>query len=105
MNKEKLEKLAQLLEDIVRLLRENPGDQAPTPAPAPVQPVTADPATIPTGVEEAAALEQVRAKLAALARAGKAAQIRELIQSYGADNLTSVPVGKLGELLTRAEGL
>lgn len=65
--------------------------QKPEPAP---EPETAAPPVT---------LEQVRTKLAALAQAGKQAQVKELLQSFGATKLTDVPAEKYPELLAKAE--
>lgn len=48
-------------------------------------------------------LEQVRAKLAALSQAGKAATVKDLISQYGVAKLTDVPKDKYAELLAAAE--
>jgi hypothetical protein len=50
-------------------------------------------------------LEQVRAKLAALSQAGKAATVKELISGYGVAKLTDVPKDKYADLLAAAEGI
>lgn len=46
-------------------------------------------------------LEDVRAKLAELNRAGKRAQVKELLAGFGAEKLTGVPVEKYGELMAK----
>ena len=48
-------------------------------------------------------LEQVRAKLAALSQAGKAAAVKELIAGYGVAKLTDVPKDHYASLLAAAE--
>ena len=48
-------------------------------------------------------LEQVRAKLADLTRKGKRAEVKALIQSFGASKLSEVPVEKYAELMAKAE--
>lgn len=50
-------------------------------------------------------LEQVRAKLAALAQAGKQKQVKSLITSFNVKKLTDVPEEKYAELMERAEEL
>lgn len=67
-----------------------------TPAAAPA-PAAASPSEV--------TLEQVRAKLAALSQAGKAATVKELIAGFGVAKLTEVPADKYAELLAQAEAL
>lgn len=55
--------------------------------------------------DQAVSLEQVREKLAALAKAGKQEQVKELITSYGASKLTEIPAEKYAELLEKAEAI
>ena len=50
-------------------------------------------------------LEDVRAVLADIARKGKTALIRELLQKYGADKLSAVDPGKYSDLLKEAKEL
>jgi hypothetical protein len=50
-------------------------------------------------------LEDVREKLATISRAGKTAQVKELISSFGAGKLTDIPEDKYAELLEKAEKL
>lgn len=50
-------------------------------------------------------LEQVRAKLSALAQAGKQTEVKKLLTDLGAAKLTDVPAEKYGELLAAAEGI
>jgi len=55
--------------------------------------------------EQTVSLEQVREKLAALVKAGKQEQVKELIASYGASKLTEIPAEKYAELLEKAEAI
>lgn len=55
--------------------------------------------------EQTVSLEQVREKLAALVKAGKQEQVKELIASYGARKLTEIPAEKYAELLEKAEAI
>ncbi|MBC8587462.1 hypothetical protein [Paratissierella segnis] len=48
-------------------------------------------------------LEEVRAKLASLSKAGKQAQVRELITGFGVKKLSDIPREKYPELLKKAE--
>lgn len=81
------------------------------------KPKAAKPAATPAVTEETATassapaavspsevtLEQVRAKLAALSQAGKAATVKDLISQYGVAKLTDVPKDRYAELLAAAE--
>lgn len=51
------------------------------------------------------ALEDVRAKLAALSQSGKQQQVKALVNKYGASKLTDIPQEKYGEILKDAEAL
>lgn len=50
-------------------------------------------------------LEQVRAKLAKLAQAGKQKQVKELITSFNVKKLTDIPESKYPELMEKAEDI
>lgn len=69
----------------------------------------AEPAVSPTDgctdSKPAVSLVEVRTRLGELSRAGYTAQIRELIQKYGAERLGEVDPSHLGELLKEAEAL
>lgn len=93
----------------------------PTPSPSPAAETTApaeDPkpaaassepevaaASTASSTEPAVSLEQVRAKLADLSKAGKTQQVVALIASMGAKKLTDVAPEKFGQLLAQAEAL
>ena len=55
--------------------------------------------------EPAPTLEAVRAVLAEKSRAGFTAQIRSLLQKYGASKLSEIGPTRYGELLADVEGL
>ena len=57
--------------------------------------------------EEAPAitLEQLRAKMATVSQAGKGAECKALLATFGASNLTSVPAEKYSDLLAAVEAL
>ncbi len=81
------------------------------PEEAPVK-ESKDPASTPpeeaeTQAKEAPAitLETVRVKLAELAQAGKQAQAKALISSYGVKRLSDVPQDKYADLLEKASEL
>lgn len=59
----------------------------------------------PAETEKPLSLEKVRAVLAAKSRDGFTAQIRELLQKYGADRLSAVDSANYKALLEDAEGL
>lgn len=50
-------------------------------------------------------LETVRTKLAALSQSGKQAEVKALIQQFGANKLTEIPAEKYPELLAAAEAI
>ena len=50
-------------------------------------------------------LEQVRAKLADLARSGKQAEVKALLGKFGVKKLTEVPAEKYPELMKEAEAI
>ena len=64
-----------------------------------------EPAEETPAAEPALTLEEVRAVLADKSRAGHTAEIRSLLQKYGADRLSKVDPARYGELLADAEGL
>ncbi|MBG9786993.1 hypothetical protein ABD74_04565 [Brevibacillus laterosporus] len=55
--------------------------------------------------EQIIPLETVRAKLAALAKSGKQAEVKELLASFGASKLTDIPAERYLQLLTQAEAI
>jgi len=73
-------------------------------AAAPSEPEAAAASTA-SSTAPAVTLEQVRAKLADLSKAGKTQQVVALIASMGAKKLTDVPAEKFGQLLAQAEAL
>lgn len=72
----------------------------PAPTPTATTAATEQPAA---ASGEAVTLEQVRAKLASLSQAGKAADVKKLIADFGAAKLTDIPADKYGELMAAAE--
>lgn len=50
-------------------------------------------------------LEEVRGKLAALSQSGKNNEVKQLIASFGAKNLSSINKDQYAELLAKAEAL
>lgn len=82
------------------------GDEAPNAAaestPAQEVETKESNASSPTS---SVSLETVRGQLAALSTAGKAAEVKALIASFGAAKLTDIPVEKYADLLKQAEAL
>lgn len=66
---------------------------------------TNEPAPEPTAADPALTLEAVRAVLANKSRAGFTAQIRSLLQKYGADKLSGIDPTNYKALLADVEGL
>lgn len=64
-----------------------------------------EPAPEPAQVEPVLTLEAVRAVLADKSRAGFTAQIRSLLQKYGADKLSGIDPTNYKSLLEDVEGL
>ncbi|MBS6365330.1 MAG: hypothetical protein E7L02_08780 [Cutibacterium avidum] len=71
------------------------------------QPPAPEPAPAPTPSPEVVqvTLEQVRTVLARLSQAGHTAQVRELIQTAGANKLSEVDPSNFGQLLEQAEAI
>ena len=89
---EELRRCAAVISDAANWLAEQfSGDEAPE-APEPVK-------------EPPLTLEAVRAVLATKSRAGFTAQIRSLLQKYGADKLSGIDPANYKALLTDVEGL
>lgn len=89
------------------------GPAAPATEPAKQEVKKAVTQEAPIEMEEAPAaeetkaytLEEVRAALAALTRAGKQKQVKELLTSFGAANLTSVKPEDYAALMDKAGAL
>lgn len=69
----------------------------PEPEPQPEPKPKAEPEPKPT-----ASIEAVRLKLAELVQAGKQAEVKQLLESFGAAKLSDVPPERYGELLAKA---
>ena len=72
-------------------------EPAPQPEPQPEPKPKAEPEPKPT-----ASIEAVRLKLAELVQAGKQAEVKQLLESFGAAKLSDVPPERYGELLAKA---
>ena len=88
---EELRKCAAAISDAANWLAEQFNGNEPEPEDAPVAPVLT--------------LEAVRAVLAEKSRAGYTAQIRSLLQKYGADKLSGIDPANYKALLADVEGL
>ena len=88
---EELRKCAAAISDAANWLAEQFSGNEPEPEAAPAEPVLT--------------LEAVRAVLAEKSRAGYTAQIRSLLQKYGADKLSGVDPANYKALLADAEEL
>ena len=88
---EELRKCAAAISDAANWLAEQFSGNEPEPEVAPVEPVLT--------------LEAVRAVLAEKSRAGYTAQIRSLLQKYGADKLSGIDPANYKALLADVEGL
>ena len=88
---EELRKCAAVISDAANWLAEQFSGNEPEPEAAPVEPVLT--------------LEAVRAVLAEKSRAGYTAQIRSLLQKYGADKLSGIDPANYKALLADVEGL
>lgn len=69
----------------------------PQPEPQPEPKPKAEPEPKPT-----ASIEAVRLKLAELVQAGKQAEVKQLLESFGAAKLSDVPPERYDELLAKA---
>jgi hypothetical protein len=88
---EELRRCAVAINDAANWLTEQFSGNEPEPEAAPAEPVLT--------------LEAVRAVLAEKSRAGYTAQIRSLLQKYGADKLSGINPANYKALLTDVEGL
>lgn len=91
MTIEELRSSAAVINEAVNRLADQFSSNEPTPKPTPTEP--------------ALTLEAVRAKLADKSRAGFTAQIRSLLQKYGADKLSGVDPANYKALLKDVEEL
>jgi hypothetical protein len=88
---EELRRCAAAISDAANWMAEQFNSDEPEPESAPAEPVLT--------------LEAVRAVLADKSRAGFTAQIRSLLQKYGADKLSGVDPANYKALLADVEGL
>ena len=91
MTIEELRKAAVAINEAASWLAEQFSSNEPNPEPTPAEPVLT--------------LEAVRAVLADKSRSGFTAQIRSLLQKYGADKLSGIDPANYKALLEDVEGL
>ena len=91
MTIEELRSAAAAINEAASWLAEQFSNNEPSPEPMPAKPVLT--------------LEAVRAVLADKSRAGFTAQIRSLLQKYGADKLSGIDPANYKALLADVEGL
>ena len=91
MTIEELRSAAAAINEAANWLAEQFSSNKPTPEPTPTEPVLT--------------LEAVRAVLVDKSRAGFTAQIRSLLQKYGADKLSGIDPANYKALLGDVEGL
>ena len=73
----------------------------PEPEPQPETQSETEPKAEPEP-KPTASIEAVRLKLAELVQAGKQAEVKQLLESFGATKLSDVPPERYGELLAKA---
>ena len=101
MTNDTLIRVAQALEAIATALRDQPEFVHSDTGEPVAKTATPEPATEEPDVD----LETVRGVLADLSRAGKTAQVRELITATGASKLSEVEPDRYAELLASAREL
>ncbi len=78
-------------------------ETSPTPGPTPDP--QAEPITEKEQPETTVSLDQVREKFVTLAQAGKKQHLKELLDEYGADNVSSLDEDVLGEVFARLDDM
>ena len=94
--------LADSLQAIATALEQSEPEDTPAPAPAPEMPPAPASADLPP---KAITLEEVRAVLAERSHDGYTAEVRGLLQKYGAEKLSGVDPKHYAALLKDAEVL
>lgn len=80
---------------------QQPAQEMPAPQ-APVQPDEDDTPAAPGAENTVYKLIDVRGLLSKLTKAGKKAQVQELIKSFGVDKLSQIPEDKYPEVMKKA---
>ncbi|NCB99933.1 MAG: hypothetical protein EOM34_04520 [Clostridia bacterium] len=78
--------------------KEEPVKEEPQPEQVEEEPVEEE----PVGEAKTYSLVEVRAELSRLSKAGKRAEVQELIKSYGTEKLSDIPAEHYPELMQRA---
>lgn len=99
---EDIRSLADSLQAVATALGQSDSESAVAPAPAPETPPAPAPADLPP---KAITLEEVRAVLAEKSHDGYTAEVRDLLQKYGAEKLSGVDPKHYAALLKDAEVL
>lgn len=99
---EDMRSLADSLQAVAAALAQSDPEDAAAPAPAPAEAPTPAPADPPP---KAITLEEVRAVLAEKSHDGYTAEVRDLLQKYGAEKLSGVDPKHYAALLKDAEVL
>ncbi len=99
---EDIRSLADSLQAVATALGQNDPEDAAAPAPTPATPPAPAPAAPPP---KAITLEEVRAVLAERSHDGYTAEVRGLLQKYGAEKLSGVDPKRYAALLEDAEVL
>ena len=99
---EDMRSLADSLQAVANALGQSDPEDAAAPAPAPETPPVPAPADPPP---KAITLEEVRAVLAEKSHDGYTAEVRDLLQKYGAEKLSGVDPKHYAALLKDAEVL
>lgn len=85
---------------------EQPQEEAPAKKPRAKKEAAPEPAPEqPAPAKAAVTLEQVRAMCASKSQVGKAPEVKQLLQKFGAAKLTDVDPAKFADLLTEVEAL
>ena len=100
-----LAQLASAIQSLGDAVVVHAGPQPESFQPAEPKTAIAEPktATVKPEPKNTYTLEQVRAKLAKLAQAGKQKEVKELITDFGVKKLTDIPGDKYPELMKKAE--
>lgn len=97
-----VERAAEIV-DTEKAAAKKPRKPAATPAASEAAPVEAAAPAPAAASPSEVTLEQVRAKLASLSQAGKAADVKALIATFGASKLTDIAAEKYADVLAAAE--
>lgn len=82
-----------------------PEEETPEPGEEPELQETDEKTPWDDGAAQSYTLEDVRAALAKLNKAGKSAEVKKILASFGASKLTDVPKTSYPELMEKAAGL